>query len=97
MLCDNEESGAKRGRLQHVRRIALHNPTVDGEIRVVSTLAFYGVIEHLRGTHIWIDIGGERALPGQSCRPLSCGEHINPRPRCGCIVLSALQCSQRRR
>ena len=59
-LCHNEESGAMRGRFQHVRRVALHNPTLDGEIWVVSTLALYQMVEHLLGTHIRIEIGGER-------------------------------------
>ncbi len=60
-LCDDQESGAMRCRLQHLGRIALDNLPVDDELRVIGALLPHETVEHLLGTHVRIEIGRERA------------------------------------
>jgi hypothetical protein len=91
-LSDHEESSTMRSRFQDIRRIALHNSTVNREIWVFGTLSLNEMVEHLLGTHIRIKIGREWRRPGQDCRPLPCGDHINLRMRCSCVVQCPLEC-----
>ncbi len=69
-LGNDKQSGTIGFRFQHGRRITLHNAAVNREVRVLGTLLFNQMVEHLFGTHARIEIRRERSRPRQVRRPL---------------------------
>ena len=96
-LGDHEQGSTVGCRFQDGRWVALHDPTVDGEIRCSARSVLDQMVEHLPGARARVEIRRERSRPGQTRWPLPRHNNIDVRLRRGCVVERPLQCLKRSR